>query len=95
MVVSVTDCISAVRDACEKVPVPVGVMDLIALGIRNAGECSVAVIAVADRSVPVRYGRDGSVRVVGVGGFAVGGDNTDDPVKRIVRIGCGVPAEIG
>ena len=39
-------------------------MDLISLGIRNAGECSVAVIAVADRSVPVRYGRDGSVRML-------------------------------
>ena len=81
MIVCVADCIAAVRDACEKVPVPVGVMDLIALGIRNAGECSVAVIAVADRSVPVRYGGYGAVRIVGVAGFAIGGDNTNDPVK--------------
>ena len=95
MIVGVADLVAGVRDACEKVPVPVGVMDLVSLGIRNAGKCSVAVIAVADRSVPVRYGGDGSVCVVGVGGFTVGGDNTDDPVKRIVRIGCGVPAEIG
>ena len=81
MIVCVADCIAVVRDACEKVPVRIGVMDLISLGVRNAGECSVAVIAVADRSVPVRYGGDGSVRVVCVGGFTVGGDNTDDPVK--------------
>ena len=39
-------------------------MDLVALGIRNAGKGSVAVIAVADRSVPVRYGGDGSVRML-------------------------------
>ena len=70
-------------------------MDLVALGIRNAGKGSVAVIAVADRSVPVRYGGDRSVRVVCVGGFTVGCDNTDYSVKRIVRIRCRVSAEIG
>ena len=74
MIVGVADLVAGVRDACEKVPVPVGVMDLISLGIRNAGKGSVIVITVTDRSVPVRYGGDRSVRVVRVAGFAVGGD---------------------
>ena len=63
MIVGVADRIAGVRYACKKVPVPVGVMDLISPGIRNAGKCSVAVIAVADRSVPVRYGGYGAVRM--------------------------------
>ena len=81
VIVCVADLVAGVRDTCEKVPVPVGVMDLISPGVRNAGKGSVAVIAVADRSVPVRYGGYGAVRIVGVAGFAIGGDNTNDPVK--------------